>query len=41
VRAAEVVAMRLHVGGERAKHRRGVPVHIGQRADGNAFASRA
>src|SRR5258708_16639102 len=41
VRAAQVVAVRLHVGGERPEHSRRVPVYVGQRADGIPLAGRA
>lgn len=41
VRAAEVVTMRFDVGGERTEDRGRIPVHIRQRAYGDAFAGRA
>src|SRR5258706_14533908 len=41
VRAAQVVAVRLHVGGERPEHCGRVPVYVSQRADGIALTSGA
>jgi Zincin-like metallopeptidase len=38
--AAQVIAVRLDVGSQRAEHRRGVPVNVGQRAHGVTFARR-
>ena len=40
VPGAQVVAVRLHVGGQRAEHRRGVAVDIGQRVHGDLLAGR-
>src|SRR5258708_12660451 len=40
VRAAQVVAVRLHIGGERPEHSRRVPVYVSQRADGVPLPAR-
>jgi len=40
VRAAQVVAVRFDVGGKRPEHRRGIAVHVRQRADGISRAGR-
>src|SRR6266516_587331 len=38
VRCAQVVAVRLHVAGQRAEHGGGVAVHVGQRVERDLFA---
>lgn len=40
VGTAEVVAVRLDVGRQRSEDRRGIPVYVGERADGVPFARR-